>query len=154
MEVSDLPLFCDNMSSLCMLDMFEKDNKKLAAMINVPKVLTDKFPNESYKLKCMVLSTKFSEASTGKNELDLSSANINLACFDKLEDAVELYSLAERMTLAKFHIERLRKAGARMRIDIPIKKQHGDNMIDDQALEIDLNLFKILFSKNGLYDKS
>jgi hypothetical protein len=137
-----------------MLDMFEKDQKSLARQIQVPKELMEKFPNESYKFKCMVLSTKFTEEATGTNKLNMSNANVSLACFDQLEAAATLYSLTERMTLAKFHIERLRKSNARMRLDIPIKKITGPNSFDDQTLEIDLNLNKILFSKNGIYDQS
>lgn len=40
---------CENMSSLCMLDMFEKDNAELAATIKVPASLTERFINDTYK---------------------------------------------------------------------------------------------------------
>lgn len=101
----------------------------------------------------MVMSTKFTGVSKGSNEIDLSNANVHLACFEKLSDAATLYSLAERMTIAKFHVERLNKSGARMRVDIPVQKVVGDGVFEDTRLELDLNLFKISFAKDGVYDK-
>lgn len=38
----------------------------------------------------MVMSLKYSEVSTGANELDLSNAAVDLVCFTSLEEAAEL----------------------------------------------------------------
>lgn len=116
---------CSKKTEVCMLDRFEKEYMPLFAKIfdNLQTSLKDKFPNEAYKTKCMVLSTSLLEQPSAVATLDMNKKNVRLVCFDSMETVVALLALTEQLTIAKFHLERLFKSNTKMRYTVPIQHQ-------------------------------
>jgi len=60
--------------------------------------------------------------------------------------------LAERMTVVKFHAERLSRGSPKQRFDVPVKHIVG-GVKETKFLEIDLNLMAAALVRDGQYEK-
>jgi len=89
-EISDIPIMCNKGTTLCTLEAYSKDYPKLFNDMKLPQELKDKFPNDMYMKKCVVLNKKFTEVPSATSSMDMSGAKIMLGCFESLSDEVAL----------------------------------------------------------------